>query len=77
MMTMDRKEPGLSDSSDAVRADACGKCGKPRVVFPAGRLLRGSWEAIDPLYIWSAAAGLFVALVLIAVAMVIQTGHQH
>ena len=51
--------------------------GKQRMVLPVERLLRSGWEAIDPLYIWSAAVGLFVAFVLIAVATVIQSGHWH
>ena len=41
------------------------------------RFLRRCWQAIDPLYIWSAAAGFLVALVLIAVATIMQTGHLH
>ena len=34
---------------------------------------RGGWKVVDPLYIWSAAAGLLVALVLIVIASVMQT----
>lgn len=42
-----------------------------------GWFARGGWKKVDPLYIWSAAAGLFVALVLITVAAVMQTGRLH
>ena len=41
------------------------------------RFLRRGWQAIDPLYIWSAAAGCFVALVLIVLATIMETGHLH
>jgi heme exporter protein D len=47
------------------------------VVAFCGRLPRGGWKTVDPLYVWSAAVGLFVALVLIAVAQVMQTGRLH
>jgi len=45
--------------------------------MPEGGFLRRGWQAIDPLYIWSAAAGCFVALVLIVLASIMQTGHLH
>jgi hypothetical protein len=32
---------------------------------------------VDPLYIWSAVIGLFLALVLIVVAQAVQTGRLH
>ena len=32
------------------------------------------WRTVDRLYIWGAAVGLFVGLLLIAVAQLIQTG---
>jgi hypothetical protein len=38
---------------------------------------RGFLKTVDPLYFWSAAVGLFVATVLIAVGLVMQTGHMH
>jgi hypothetical protein len=34
----------------------------------------GVWRTVDRLYIWSAAVGLFVALLLIAVAQLMRTG---
>jgi hypothetical protein len=46
-------------------------------VLHSGWFPRGVWKTIDPLYIWSAAAGILVALVLIAVALVIQAGRAH
>jgi hypothetical protein len=65
----------MADSPDSTRGVACERWGKQRgAVLPSKWFLRGGWKTVDPLYIWSAAAGLFVALVLIAVAMVIQTG---
>jgi hypothetical protein len=33
------------------------------------------WRNVDSLYIWSAVAGLFVALAMIAVARFLETGH--
>lgn len=35
------------------------------------------WKSVDPLYLWSALAGLFAALVLIAIAQVMQGGYPH
>jgi hypothetical protein len=68
----------MADSPDAIRAVAHGRWGKQRGgVLPGGRLPRGGWKTVDPLYVWSAAVGLFVALVLIAVAQVMQTGRLH
>jgi hypothetical protein len=37
----------------------------------------GVWRSVDPLYIWTAAVGLVVALLLIAVAQVMQSGRLH
>lgn len=37
----------------------------------------GGWRSIDPLYVWSAAAGFLVALVLIIVALAIQSARFH
>ena len=68
----------MADSPDSTRGVAHGRWGKQRGgVLPSGWFPRGGWKLIDPLYVWSAAAGLFVALVLIAVALVIQTGRVH
>jgi len=68
----------MADSPDSTRGVAHGTWGKQRGgVLPSGWFPRGGWKAIDPLYIWSAAAGIFVALVLIALALVIQTGRVH
>ena len=68
----------MADSPDLTREVAHGRRGKQRgSVLPSGWFPLGVWKTIDPLYIWSAAAGMFVALVLIAVALVIQTGRVH
>jgi hypothetical protein len=45
--------------------------------LPSRWFPRDGWKTVDPLYIWSAAAGLFVAVVLIAVALVIQKARVH
>lgn len=37
----------------------------------------GGWRSIDPLYVWSAAAGFVVAVVLIIAALAIQTARLH
>jgi hypothetical protein len=37
----------------------------------------GVWRNVDPLYIWTAAVGLVVALLLIAVAQLMQCGRLH
>ena len=60
-------------SFDAIRAVTNGKRSKPRGILPAGWSLRSRWNAVEPLYIWSAAAGLLVATVLIVVAVLMQT----
>ena len=68
----------MSDSPDLTRGGAHGRWGKQSGgILPGGLVPRGGWKTVDPLYIWSAAAGLFVALVLIAVALVMQTGRVH
>ena len=67
----------MADSSGPFRALVHGKWGKQRGVLPGGWLPRGLWRTVDPLYLWSAAIGLFVALVLIEVAQVMQTGRLH
>lgn len=38
---------------------------------------RSAWRAVDPLYVWSAAVGLFAALVLIAIAQAMRTSGLH
>jgi hypothetical protein len=45
--------------------------------LPDGWFLRGGWKHVDPLYLWSAAVGLFLAVALIVVAQVIRTGRLH
>jgi hypothetical protein len=68
----------MADSPDPIRGVAHGRWGNRRGgVLPCGWLPRGGWKTVDPLYIWSAVAGLFVALVLIAVAQLMQTGRLH
>jgi hypothetical protein len=47
---------------------------KRRGVWLAGWFSRSRWKMVDPLYIWSAAAGFLVALVLIVIASIMQTG---
>jgi hypothetical protein len=43
-------------------------------MVPGGWIARGGWKTVDPLYFWSAVVALFVALGMIAIALVIQTG---
>ena len=70
-------EAKMSESPNPIRAILSGKLDNHRGVLPGGWLLRGAWKAVDPLYVWSAVVGLFVALVLIAVSQVLQTGRLH
>jgi hypothetical protein len=58
---------------DAIRAIGNGRWGKARGIGPTSWFWRNGGKTIEPLYIWSAAAGFFIALVLIAVAILIQT----
>jgi len=46
--------------------------GKRRVDLHGNWLSWGSWNLIDPLYVWSAAIGLLLGLVLIATAVAMQ-----
>lgn len=57
----------MSDSPSSIRGLLYGKWVRPF----------GLWRTVDPLYIWSAVIGLFLALVLIVVAQVMQTGRLH
>ena len=54
----------MADSPNSIRALLDGKWGKHL----------GVRRTVDRLYIWSVAVGLFVALLLIAVAQLMQTG---
>jgi hypothetical protein len=68
----------MADSPDSTRGVAYERWGKQRGrVLPSRWFPRDGWKTVDPLYIWSTAAGLFVAVVLIAVALVIQRGRVH
>ena len=67
----------MSESSNPIRAIMNGKLGGQRGFSPVGWLLRGAWKNVDPLYVWSAVVGLFVALVLIAAAQLLQTERLH
>jgi heme exporter protein D len=49
------------------------RCG----VLLADWFSRGSWRMVDPLYVWSAAAGFLVAFVLIVIASMMQAGRLH
>jgi len=64
----------MTDSPDWTRAVSHEHRGKGRDGGPKGWLARRGWKAVDPLYIWSAAAGFLVALVLIAVDLAMQSG---
>ena len=57
----------MSDSPSSIRGLLYGKWVRPL----------GLWRTVDPLYIWSAVIGLFLALVLIVVAQAMQTGRLH
>jgi hypothetical protein len=74
---MQRKENCISEPLEAIRGSAPGRWVKQHGLLPSGQLLRRGWEAIDPLYIWSATAGFFVALVLIVVTAILETRHLH
>ena len=63
----------MADSMDRMRTTARQDESKQLAGMPGGGLLREAWRALDPLYLWSAAAGLLVALVLIAIAVARQT----
>jgi len=68
----------MSDSPNLIRGGVHGRWGKQFWgILPGAWLLRGSRKTVDPLYIWSAAVAVFAALVLIAVALVIQAGRVH
>jgi len=54
----------MADSPNSIRSLLDGKWSKHL----------GVWRTVDRLYIWSAAVGLFVALLLIAVAQLMRTG---
>jgi len=64
----------MTDSPDWTQAVFHEHWGKRRDGVPNGWLARRGWKAVDPLYIWSAAAGFLVALVLIAVDLAMQSG---
>ena len=57
----------MADSNSAIRGLLYGKWVRPL----------GLWRTVDSLYIWSAVIGLFLGLVLIVVAQVMQTGRLH
>jgi len=68
----------MSDSPNLTWGVVRGRWGKPFWdMLPGGRFARGGWKTVDPLYIWSAVIALFVAIGMIAVALVIQTGRVH
>jgi hypothetical protein len=54
----------MADSPNSIRALLDGKWGKHL----------GVWRTVDRLYVWSAAVGFVVALLLIAAAQLMQTG---
>jgi hypothetical protein len=62
---------------NALRAIGNGSWGKPRGTPPAGWFWRARRKAVDPLYLWSAALGFLVALVLIVLAVLMQTRHLY
>ena len=64
----------MTDSPHWTQAASHEHWGKGRDGVPNGWLARRGWKAVDRLYIWSAAAGLFVSLVLIAVDLAMHSG---
>ena len=54
----------MADSPNSIRALLGGKWGKHL----------GVWRTVDRLYLWSAAVGLVVALLLIVAAQLMRTG---
>jgi hypothetical protein len=67
----------MTEYLSALRAIGNGSWGKPRGTPPAGWFWRAGRKAVDPLYLWSAALGLLVALVLIALAIIMQMRPLH
>jgi hypothetical protein len=66
-----------SDSpSDKIQSVAHEQWGKRRGGLLNGWFARGGWR-VDSIYVWGAVAGLFVALVLIAVAEALRSGRLH
>jgi len=64
----------MAGSPVSIRLFGDGNWVRRRGVLLADWLSRGGWKTVDPLYIWSAAAGLVAALVLILIASIMQAG---
>ena len=62
----------MIESPDTLQAGAEQEWDEPRSIPSGGWLSNGLRKVVDPLYVWSALAGLLVALVLIAIAMIVQ-----
>jgi hypothetical protein len=64
----------MADFPNPIRAIARGTWDKQFDVLRGGWFVRRALRTIDPLYLWSAVMWLCLALVLIAIAQVIQAG---
>jgi hypothetical protein len=62
----------MADSMAPHREIAEARWGKKWMELLGTCLSRGGWRVIDPVYIWSAAIGVLLGLVLIAAALLMQ-----
>ena len=67
----------MTEHLHAIHAITHGRWGKLRSIRPVGWFWRNGGKLVDPLYVWSAAAGFLVALVLIVLAILMQTRPLH